>query len=596
MARESQELQVKRWHDRIATAKKWRDRKAQEYGWERFISEYKGNYDVVLGTNERRFKAPPINQVFAMVQTDIAYLYFRDPYITLRPTKAATVKGAAILEAAVNYYWRTLNQKEEVESQLIDADIVGHAWNKDGYYVKNGGEEGMYSMKVSWRDIVFNVGSRRPPYDTLWLAHRIIKPLDTVQSMYPNAKDLKGSTHPHLQEGDMKDTVYKDDIDYCVLWEVWDAHRKETCLLAEGLNAFLKKPTKWPEYYRGLPFNMLWWYENPDEPYPMSPIAPIEPQILEEIKLFAQGLNHVKRFNRQMLYSGNLLSDEEQDKFEQGNDGAMIKVETQGAIADKVKMVDYGPLPVDIYLLLDRIRNIRNAVSGQPDFQQGGATKTATRTLGELEQMASGAKTRIDKRVDRLETHIENIARNIIGHIQANFDVKKLVKISGVPEQELIKNLGDAYDEVTGTVVFDKNDVQGEYEVDVRAGSTIPLTRESRMAMLREALELLMKTQGPIPNAAKVIISEYLKDLQLPQLKEAFDSEQAKMAEIEAKNAGQMSIDTAKTAAEAQKRSAQAHQINLESALMEAQLAMPTRLMQEQEIGVAPQGEQGMPQ
>lgn len=97
-----------------------------------------------------------------MVQTDISYLYFRDPYITLRPTKSATAKGAAILETAINYYWRTLNQKEEIESQLIDADLVGHAWNKDGYYVQ-GQEEGMYSMKVSWRDVIFNVGSRRPP-------------------------------------------------------------------------------------------------------------------------------------------------------------------------------------------------------------------------------------------------------------------------------------------------------------------------------------------------------------------------------------------------------------------------------------------------
>ena len=142
MARESQETTVKRWQDRIATARKWRDRKAQEYGWERFISEYKGNYDVFLGSGENKFKAPAINQVFAMVQTDISYLYFRDPYITLRPTKAATAKGAAILEAAINYYWRTLNQKEEIESQLIDADLVGHAWNKDGYYVQ-GQEEGM---------------------------------------------------------------------------------------------------------------------------------------------------------------------------------------------------------------------------------------------------------------------------------------------------------------------------------------------------------------------------------------------------------------------------------------------------------------------
>jgi len=588
MARESQETTVKRWQDRIATARKWRDRKAQDYGWERFISEYKGNYDVFLGSGENKFKAPPINQVFAMVQTDISYLYFRDPYITLRPTKAATAKGAAILEAAINYYWRTLNQKEEIESQLIDADLVGHAWNKDGYYVQ-GQDEGMYSMKVSWRDVIFNVGSRRPPYDTMWLAHRIIKPLDTVKRLYPGTSDLRGSTHPHMEEGDIRDSVFKDDIDFCVLWEIWDAQKRETCLIAEGLNSYLKKPTKWPDYYKALPFNLLWWYENPDEPYPMGTIAPVEPQILEEIKLFAQALNHVKRFNRQMLYKGNLMTEAEQDKFEQGNDGAMIKVETQGSIQDATKMVDYGPLPVDIYLLLDRIRQLKNTTSGQPEFAQGGQTKTATRTLGELEGMAEGAKTRIGKRVDRLETHIENIAKNMVGHIQANFDVKKLVKITGFSEPYLIENLGDAYDEKTKTVLFDKNDVQGDYEVEVRAGSTIPLTREGRMAMLREALELLMKTNGPIPEVVKVIVAEYLKDLQLPQIKEAFEMEQIKNAEVAQLKSGELSVDAAKTAAETQKRQAQARQINLESALMESQLQMPTRLMSDHEMGVPPQ-------
>ena len=582
MARESQELQVKRWQDRITTAKKFKDRKSQEYGWERFISEYKGTYDVYLGSAENRFRAPAINQVFAMVQTDVAYIYNRDPYVTLRPTKASTAKGAAILETAINYYWRVLDQKGEQESQLIDADLVGHAWNKDGYYV-NGEDEGMYSMKVSWRDIVFNVGSRRPPHDTMWLAHRIIKPLSTVKKMYPGTSDLKGSTHPHLQEGHIKDSVFKDDIDFVVLWEVWDVEKRETCLIAEGGSSFLKKPTPWPKYYKALPFNMLWWYENPDEPYPMSTIAPVEPQILEEIKLFAQALNHVKRFNRQMLYKGNLMTEDEQDKFEQGNDGAMIKVETQGSIQDATKMVDYGPLPVDIYLLLDRIRQLKNTTSGQPEFVQGGQTKTATRTLGELEGMAEGAKTRIGKRIDRLETHIENIAKNMIGHIQANFDKKKLVKITGVPEAELIKNLGDAFDEKTQTVIFDGNDVQGEYDVEVRAGSTLPFTRETRMAMLREALELMMKTNGPIPEAAKVIASEYLKDLQMPQLKEAFDMEQMKIAEMAQSKSGELSVDAAKTTAETQKRQAQARKINLESALMESEFQMPTRLMSENE-------------
>ena len=273
---------------------------------------------MTLGSRKGRIKAPAINEVFAFVQSDIAALYFRDPYITVRPTKGATVRGAAIVEAAINHYMRALDVKEEIESQMLDADLVGHGWNKDGYFVESEGDgesaqiksEGMYSMKVSWRDIFFNVGSRRPPDDCVWIAHRIIRPLNEVKKRFPGTADLKGAVHPHLQEADYQQASWKDDIEYTTLYEVWDTETRAYFLIAEGLDSYLMKPRPWPEYYKDFPFSMLWWYECPDDPYPINPIAPQEPQILEEIKLFAQALNHVKRWNRQMLIKGNVMSEE----------------------------------------------------------------------------------------------------------------------------------------------------------------------------------------------------------------------------------------------------------------------------------------------
>jgi hypothetical protein len=69
-----------------------------------------------------------------------------------------------------------------------------------------------------------------------------------------------------------------------------------------------------------------------------------------------------------------------------------------------------------------------------------------------------------------------------------------------------------------------------------------------------------------------------------------------KLAEMNQMKSGEVSVDTAKTAAETQKRQAQARQINLESALMESQFQMPTRLMAEHEMGVPPPEMAGAPQ
>lgn len=595
MARESQTQTIKKWLDRIETAKRWRDRKAEEYGWERFIKEYMGIYDVTLGRGKRgnRVKAPAVNEVFAFVQTDVATINFKDPYITVRPTKTATAKGATILESAVNYYWRTLNVKEEIDSQLVDADLVGHAWNKDGYFAESVGDgetaqikrEGMYSMKVSWRDIVFNVGSRRPPMDCQWMAHRIIRPLDEVKERYPGTGELKGAVHPHLQELDYRETQYKDDIEYVSLWEVWDASNRKFFLLAENHEAYLKKPMPWPDYYRSFPFNMLWWYEMPDDPYPMSPIAPQEPQILEQIKLFAQALNHVKRWNRQMIIKGGTMSEESADKFEEGIDGAIIQADTQGSIQDSIRFADFGQLPTDIYVLLDRLKQTQRMVTGQPEFQQGALTKTATRTLGELEQMAQGAKTRQDRRVDRLETHIESIARNMIAHMQANFDVEQMVKITGETPQAVAEALGEHFDPETQTIVFSKNDIGGEYEVEVRAGSTLPMTKSTRMAVLRETLEIALNAKGPLSPFSRLVIGELLADFQLPELKTAFEVEQEKAERAMAESGGKLSLEGGKIAAETAKRQAQAEQIGLENAAMVAQLRTPLEALQAVESG-----------
>lgn len=585
MAEPRSELQtIRRWHDRISTAKKYRDRCAEQNGWERIIREYNNKYEVTLGTRRGRIPVPPFNEVFSYVQTDIATMSFKDPYITINPKKNGTIEGAAILETGISYYWRTLRCKDEIDSEMIDTDLVGHGWNKDGYFAESIGDddpatiknEGMYSMKVSWRDIVFNIGAMRPPMDCVWMAHRIVKPLSEIKKKYPGTGSLKGSTHPRLSETDYKDTLFKDDIEIGILQEIWDAEKHEFFLLAEGHDKYLVKPKPWPSYYKEFPFTMLWYYEKPDEAYPMSPIAPWEPQILETNKLFAQALNHVKRWNRQMFYRANSISDEDMDKFEEGNDGAAIPVQGQTqTLQDMLKFADYGSLPTDIYMLLDRLAQQKREVNGMPEFSRGAVTKTNTRTLGELEQIATGAKTRVDKRVDRLETHMEMIARHMIGHMQANFDVEQMVKITGEPPEEIIKALGPHFDPLTKSVIFSRADIPGEYDVDVKAGSTLPLNKSSRLAILRDVLEIALKAPGPLPFFAQTVITELLRDYELPQLQVAFqkDQQMAQQAQQQQNSIGD--FEKMKVAADAEKRKAQAEQIHLENVGAELALVNP---------------------
>jgi len=573
--------QVSLWQDRISVAKKEQERWAEQSGAKRFIQEYKGNYGIVFQTRNSKVPIPPINDVFAYVQSDIASTYNRDPYITVN-AKAGSVRGAAFWEVILNYYWRVLKNKEELEYEIIDKDLVGFGWHKVGYTASSVGvgdslkieDESIYSSYVSWKDVLWNVGSKRPPVDCQWMAQRIVLPLSEVKKRYKNAKSLEGTQSPDVTDDTYKKSTQKDDIKVAILWEIWDAQKKEICLIAEGLkDRFLEPKKPWPPYLKEFPFLMYWDFVVPESPYPMSSIAPWEPQILEKMILMGSAINHAKRWNRQAFVKNGTIDDNSLDKYERGDDGAIITY--NGDSAD-IKFADFGQLPTDFYLLMDRIDAQARSINGQPEFNRGGATKTQTRTVGELNLIAAGAKGREDRKIDRLETHCENIARHLMFNLQGNFDLESSVKITGDTPEEVIQALGQNYDPVTGMVTFSPEDIKGEYDVDIKAGSTLPMDKQNRMRVLETILQTVAQAtqQGPMDPFMNALIQQLLLDYDIKGLQEAYEISVAQFQKQQEEQAGQQSIEDQKVGAEAAKRMAQAKQITVDTAIQEQEAAL----------------------
>lgn len=564
------------WHERVGISKKEQDRWADDSGANRFIKEYGGDYGIVFNMRKKSVKIPPINEVFAYVQSDIATTYNRDPYLTVN-AKAGTTKGAALWEVILNYYWRELGIKEEIEYEIIDKDLVGYAFHKVGHVVNSIGsgdtlqikDEKMYSEFLSWKDVVWNIGSKRPPKDCLWMAQRIVKPLTWIKKMYPRAKGLEGSPNPDVSDDNYKKAAYKDDIKVGVMWEIWDGESKKIYLIAEGLkDQYLSDPKPWPDYLDRFPFTMYFDFIVPQKSRPMSAIAPWEAQILEEMVLLGQAVNHSKRWNRQVFYNGGEIDDNAADKYERGDDGAMIRV--AGKVdGESLRFVDYGQLPTDFYLLMDRLQAIKRRVNGQPEFVQGGATKTATRTIGELQLMQEGVRGRQDRKVDRLETHCENIAHLMMAELKGNFDFEQTIKITGETPEEVIQALGNAYDPNTGTIKFTPEDIDGEYDAEVKAGSTLPMNKATRIQMMETILTTIAgaAANGPLSNFMVTLIQELLRDYDIKSLEEAYAKD---LADAEAKQAqaqAQQNVEDQKTQAETAKRAAQAQEIGVSTAM-----------------------------
>lgn len=584
----SQAKEVNLWHERISIAKKDQETWAEDSGAKRFTKEYEGEYGIIFNTRRKNVPIPPINEVFAYVQSDIATTYNRDPYITVN-AEAGTPKGAALWETIINYYWRVLQTKEEIEYEIIDKDLVGYAFHKVGMSFKTQGsgealkidDEKLYSNWLRWKDVVWNIGSKRPPKDCEWMAQRIVKSLDQIKKQFPKAKDLEGSPNPDIDQDTYKKSMYKDDIKVGTMWEIWSATDKKIYLIAEGLkDEYLEEPKPWPEYLSEFPFLMYWDFAIPAKPRPMSAIAPWEAQILAEMVLMGQAINHAKRWNRQMLVNNSTIDENTQDKFERGDDGAILSV-TGKVGNDDVRFVDFGPLPTDFYLIMDRLQAIKRKVNGQPEFVQGGVTKTQSRTIGELQLIEKGATGRQDRKIDRLETHCENIARHMLAELKGNFDFEQTIKIVGETPEETVQALGDAFDPQTGKVTFTPQDIQGEYDVEIKAGSTLPLNKENRI----QTLEIILNTVAqaisggaPMSPFLNALIQEILKDDNIKSLQEAYELEVQMAQQAQQEKQGQQSIEDQKTAAETAKRHAQAQQIEAGT-----QISVHDALMQEPE-------------
>lgn len=588
---------VKLWHERVSLAKQGSDEWFRTSGSDRITEEYNGKFKI-LSNLKGRIPVPPINTIWAYVQTDVANTYNRDPYISVNP-KAGTVLGAKLWETIINYYWKRLKVKEEVEPEIIDKDLCGFAWHKVGYQVETEGSgeelklkhESLYSARVDPKDVVWNFGAKDPPNDCLWMAQRITKPLNYIKEKYPKAKGLKGVPSSDIDKNLFEKSIFKDDISFAVLWEIWDGQKKEIIVIAEGMtDDYLEPPRPWPDYISEYPFIYYFDFYAPGEKRPKSAILPWEPQVHEEMVMMAAAVNHHKRWNRQAIVKNGFLDAGELDKMERGDDCGYLLANGTGSVQDNVLQLDWGSMPVDYYMLIDRLKSIRGDVSGQSEFMRGGVTKTTTRTEGELQLIAQGAKGRVDRRIDRFETHLENIARQMLAHLKANFDFEETVFITGMAPEGLVEILGNHYDPITKAVRFTPNEIEGEYDVEIKSGSTIPLNRENKVQLLQNVMRTLgAVSSGPTGPFLRVVIKELLDEYDMKSLEVAESEEiqmQDKMAAQAAQSGNANEIKArsqgAKNAMQAKKISADTDKIDLENMITEQIVGVPDQGAEDQ--------------
>jgi hypothetical protein len=284
---------------------------------------------------------------------------------------------------------------------------------------------------------------------------------------------------------------------------------------------------------KGFPFSFLRLNDDPWSPYGLPDTYMFEPQVLELIKIRAQEIDHIKRFNRQLLLADGHMTDDAKDQFSQGVTGAVISVQTNGRpLGDIVAPIPYPNIQTDIYAIEDRIGMDIVRISGQTGNEQGAPQKTGTRSLGELTEINQGASNRREDKIDTIEDFIEDIASNLVALLQQFADIPFYVAVTGDDAEQIVKEVAERPSASGSEAIttkngftFTKEDIQGEFDFEVVPGSTKPLDSQNQLQILLQVLEMMPKlgvTPGPL---MQYVGTEIFQKLDMEGLKKAMQDE-----------------------------------------------------------------------
>lgn len=538
------------WKGKVEQSLRYRRMAEQTHGWRRFIGYLSGRYAEVLNLD---IPVTVINDAYAYVKTAVSSLYFKDPYITVNAKRKTDVLSAVVKEQIINYRWRSLKLKRHMKRAISEAKTVGHAWFKVGYTAEIDYEsehegttqesikdEKKWAIHVPFDNMLVDRSAKDFPHDSRWMCHHFDWPVDVVKAMYGLAKDAE--VRPSTIDARDKATPDADtpEIDMTTVYEIWDKDSGYRLTYCDGYEEWLQEtpPVEegciGPYKMEGFPFACLKFNDFPNsygkDYYPVSDIEIIEPQILEQIKLHSMAVNHVKRYNRQLAVKRGTVTEIEKEKFVRGIDGSII--ETEGDPGTVITPIPYPPLQTDIYAIENRIAVYRDRVSGQAQYEQGGPIQTKTGTAAEVDKISTASAGRRLEQVDIVEDFCEEVARKILALDKQFTDIAETISITGEIPYEAMQELADQGKFDGKSIVFTKDDIQGEEDVSTEMGSTVPMNKENRMnitlQMLRYGVAIGLQ---PGSFASIALGKQLVKDMGLINVEKAYDVDMNKLME-----------------------------------------------------------------
>lgn len=524
---------TKKHRERVERAVKWRQDAGYDVKWAKFLKLYASQYEYEELSGYEDIIAP--NLAFSTVNIIVPSVVVNYPKITVTARKAEDQQAAATVEAMCNYNWMRYNVHEELKLVIRDFVLFGHGVAKVTWVLREEEvemERDEYSAQVQQSLLEVQQGranaeatglgvtfpsddevigaapttkvvvtadhpsvERVSPFDIYvdpdstrfktarWIAQRMYVPIEVARENEDWNKKARKKLKPTAMSEAKRDQKTEFDgetrgkeAEFVVVWEYYDLIEKEMCVFAEGCDEFLVEPDESPLPF-AHPFVFALNYIVPEKLYPLGDVESMVPLQMEMALTRTQMINDRKRFRRMYMYKPDEIGPDGLEALMSADDNAMIPVDYDGPLTDVIAPVTTTALPPEFYNQTAMIMDDVNFTTGVNEYQRGTMSEIR-RTATEANMIQDMANARSADKLALVEQTISELARRTVQLAQEFLTTEQIARVVG-------------QDGAMTWTPYTTEDIQGEFDFQVEAGSTRPLNESQKRQSALQMMDAL---------------------------------------------------------------------------------------------------------
>ena len=531
-----------RYRDRITAAKRWREDEKFDATWKRLRDVYRLRPFERYSSDDRIAVAV----AFATINVIAPSIAVNYPKITVasRNEDPDEQNKAVIVEAIVNYWWKHYDYRDESRSIVQDFLIYGHGWGKVGWMfeertrslsedeitdavaVKNDeldqfakDNPDQAASLPSPQDVFGTIGKetletvkdapffeRVSPFDIYvdpeatnmrdiqWIAQRVVMPLEVARK---DPRFTSASRNKLKADGSLKwfneDNKQNIHVDHgrVTVWEFYDIARGTLSVFADQQKeaGFLVKPQEFPYPY-GHPFVMLRNYEVPDQFYTIGEIEAIEP-LQNELNHTRSAMVLARKLDiPKYMIRKDALDSDGIDALTSSDTNALVPIRDDTPFSEVIQAVPRNAANAQFYQNHSEVITTDiDRVTGVNEYMRG-ALPEIRRTATEASIIQDAANARAADKLARIEIFISEVAERVVQLAQLFLTTEQVARAVTPQGAEV-------------WVPYGREDVTGEFDFEVQAGSTQPHNETFKRQQAVQLMNVMTPFIGQVvdPNA-----------------------------------------------------------------------------------------------